>query len=114
MSYPQKIFSCEKVVIPDKQKDVKSKTVLHTAIAIANSKVSFTESASILVTLCNTLGYSLELEKKDYPFYISGRSATVIINNKDVGHIGEINPEVLKSFDYNVPVVAFEIDVNDL
>jgi phenylalanyl-tRNA synthetase beta chain len=114
MSYPQKIFSCEKVVIPDKQKDVKSKTILHSAIAIANSKVSFTESASILVTLCNTLGYSLELQKKDYPFYISGRSATIIINNKEVGHIGEINPEVLKRFDYNIPVVAFEIDVNDL
>lgn len=114
MSYPQKIFCCEKVVIPDKQKDVKSKTVLHTAVAIANSKVSFTECASILVTLCNTLGYSLELQKKEYPFYISGRSATVFINNKDVGHIGEINPEVLKNFDYYVPVVAFEIDVNNL
>ena len=114
MSYPQKIFSCEKVVIPDKQKDVKSKTILHTATAIANSKVSFTESASILVTLANTLGYNLELQKKDFPFYIPGRSAAVIINNKEIGHIGEINPEVLKNFDYNVPVVAFEIDVNDL
>lgn len=114
MSYPQRIFCCDKVVIPDKQKDVKSKTVLHASVAIANSKISFTEVSSILVTLCNTLGHSLELQKKDYPFYLPGRSATVFINNKEVGHIGELHPSVLKNFDYNVPIAAFEIDVNEL
>jgi len=114
MSYPQRIFCCDKVVIPDKQKDVKSKTVLHAALAIANSKVTFTEASSILMTLCNTLGYNLELQKKDYPFYIKGRSAVVVVNNKEIGHIGEIHPDVLKNFEYNIPVVSFEIDVNDL
>ena len=114
MSYPQKIFCCDKVVIPDKQKDVRSKTILHASVAIANSKVSFTEVASVLVTLCNTLGYSIELQKKDYPFYLPGRSATVLINNKEAGHIGELHPSVLNNFDYNMPIAAFEIDVNNL
>ncbi|MFA7709219.1 MAG: phenylalanine--tRNA ligase subunit beta, partial [archaeon] len=112
MSYPQKIFCCDKVVIPDNEKDVKSKTILHAAVAIANSKVSFTEVASILVSLGNTLGYKLELQKFDYPFYIKGRSAKILFDNKDVGHLGEIHPSVLNNFEYNIPVASFEIDVN--
>ncbi len=114
MSYPQKIFCCGKVVVPDSKKDVRSRTVLHASIAIANPRVSFTEVSSILVSLCNTLGYKLSLEKKDYPFYIKGRSAKIFINNKEAGHIGETHPEVLNNFDYNIPVASFEIDVNEL
>ena len=114
MSYPQKIFCCDKIVVPDNQKDVKSRTILHASVAIANPRVSFTEVSSILIALCNTLGHNIDLQKYDYPFYIKGRSAKVLIDNKEVGHIGEIHPSVLDNFEYNVPVASFEIDISDI
>ena len=110
-SFPQKIFACDYVVKKDNSKDVLSQTVLHTACMIANSKISFTEISSVLLGLCNTLGKKLELKKQDYSYYISGRSATVVIDNKVVGTIGEINPDVLLNNNYTNPVCGFEIEI---
>jgi phenylalanyl-tRNA synthetase beta chain len=56
----------------------------------------------------------LELKKKETPFYIPGRAAEIIVNDKTVGHIGEIAPQVLKNFEYTMPVVSFELDLTDL
>lgn len=110
-SFPQKIFACDYVVKKDDSKDVLSKTVLHTACMIANSKISFTEISSVLLGLCNTLNKKLELKKQDYSYYIPGRSATVLIDNKVVGTIGEINPDVLLNNNYTNPVCGFEIEI---
>jgi phenylalanyl-tRNA synthetase beta chain len=114
MFYPQKIFSCDYVVIRDEKKDVLSKTKLSLAAMLSNPKISFSEMSSVLIGLCNTLGWKISLEEKEYPFYIKKRSARIVINDKEIGHIGEISPKVLKAFDYYMPVCSFEIDVEKI
>ena len=110
-SYPQRIFSCDFVVVKDLTKDVKSRNVLKTSCLIADSKISFTEISSVLLRLVNILGHELKLEKKDYNYYIAGRSAAVFVDDKVVGTIGEINPDVLVNYNYTVPVCGFEIEI---
>ena len=114
MFYPQKIFSCNNVVVKEEKEETLSKTKLSLATMIANSKVSFSEMSSVLLGLCNTLGWRVSLEEKEYPFYIKKRSAKIIINDKEVGHIGELSPKVLKAFEYYMPVCSFEIDVEKI
>ncbi len=110
-SYPQQIFACDEVVIFDRALETRSKNVLHTACLIANTTVTFTEVSSILLTLCNSLGKELKLEKDNFPYYIKGRSAKVIIDGKNVGTIGEFNPDVLTKNNYSMPVAGFEIEI---
>lgn len=113
-SFPQNIFVCDNVVIPDKTEETKAKQRLYVSALIANSKVSVTEMSSIVLTLCNVLGLQLELHTQEKPFYIQGRSANIVVGNKIIGHVGEIKPEVITNFEYTMPVVAFEIDVTDI
>ena len=110
-SYPQRIFSCDEVVFFDRTLETRSKNVLHTACLIANTTVTFTEVSSILLALCNSLGYELKLEKDNFPYYIKGRSAKIIIDGKNVGTIGEFSPEVLIKNNYQTPVAGFEIEI---
>ncbi|MDD3244656.1 MAG: phenylalanine--tRNA ligase subunit beta [Candidatus ainarchaeum sp.] len=109
--YPQKIFSCNYVVIKDTEEENRSKNRLKLSAMTASSKISYTQTVSDLLTLCNVLGQKLDLEKKNYPFYLKDRSAEIIIDGKSVGHVGEINPDVLVNNDYFVPVVGFEIEI---
>lgn len=113
-SFPQKIFVCDYVVKASKKEENRAEQQLHLCALISNSKVSFTDLSSVLLTLCNILGINIELQKSQKPFYISGRSAEVLINGTAVGHIGEIDPEVISNFEYGMPVVAFEIDVTNI
>lgn len=110
-SYPQKIFCCDYVVLKDSNKENRSINKLKLSTMIASSKVSFTESVSDLLTFSNIFGKRLELVKKDYDFYLKNRSAEIFLDGKAIGHVGEINPEVLVKNQYFVPVVGFEINV---
>lgn len=110
-SFPQKIFVCDYAVVSDSKSDIKSKTILKLSSVIAKPKVSFTEISSVLLGLCNVLGKKLELVKKDYEFFIPGRSAEVLIDGEKKGFIGEFSPEVLIKNNYTNPVCGFEIDL---
>lgn len=110
-SYPQKIFCCDYVVLKDSNKENRSINKLKLSTMIASSKVSFTESVSDLLTFSNIFGKRLELVKKDYDFYLKNRSAEIFLDGKAIGHVGEINPEVLVKNQYFMPVVGFEIEI---
>jgi phenylalanyl-tRNA synthetase beta chain len=109
-SFPQKLFACDYVVVENKHEENLSENKLHLASVIANSKISFTEISSYLLSLTNVFGKTLTLKPKEYPFYIKGRSAAVFIDGSEVGHIGEFSPEILENHNYTMPVCGFEID----
>jgi phenylalanyl-tRNA synthetase beta chain len=111
-SFPQKIFACDYVVVENKKEDTLSENKLHLAAVISNSKISFTEISSNILSLTNVFGKQLRLEVKEYPFYIKGRSAAIFIDGMIVGHIGEFSPTVLKKNNYTMPVCGFEIDLS--
>lgn len=113
-SYPQKLFACDYVVIENKNKNELSENQLRLAVLIANSRVSFTEICSNLLALTNFFNKKLCLKEKHFPFYIKGRSASIFIDDKEVGHIGEFSPEVLENHNFTMPVCGFEIQAEVL
>jgi len=45
------------------------------------------------------------------PFFVEGRAAKMVIEDHEVGIVGEVHPEVLSNFLLENPVAAFEIDL---
>jgi phenylalanyl-tRNA synthetase beta chain len=107
VDFPQKIFEVGRVVENSKEK------ILLSAM-ISNSIVGYEEISSVLDTLLSNLKISYKLKKTSDPRFIGGRVAKIIVNNREVGIMGEISPEVLENFKLETLVVGFELDLEFL
>ncbi len=74
------------------------------------------DAKSDLYALLADLGVRVEaLQIADPPaWYHPGRAATVTLGPNPVAVFGELHPTVLEAFDIEVPVVAFELDLEAL
>ncbi len=104
--YPQTIFEMGKVFTAQETTSL--------AITLAHQKVTFTEIKQILDALTQRLGLEYSLKETEHRSFIVGRSAVILINNKNVGILGEIHPKVLNNFSLETPVAALEINISEL
>ncbi len=104
---PQKVFEVGKVVRKDKEKIILSSM-------ITNSSVGYEEISSVLESFLSNLKTNYKLKKTFDSRFIEGRVAKILVNNKEVGVIGEISPQVLTNFKIENPVVGFELDLEFL
>ncbi len=81
---------------------------------LASHEVGYEDAKARLQALCRRFDVSLETPPTDHPTYISGRTASVVIDGEDVGVIGEVHPRVLVEHDLEVPVAGFEFDLETL
>ncbi len=109
--YPQNLFEAGMVVIPDAKVDVRSRNVWKLASVLCDDKVDFTSIKQIIAAVVEYLGLKLETKETMEPFLIPGRAAEVLVNGQKIGFIGELHPQVLDNLELQVPVVAFEIDL---
>ncbi|MEM7826564.1 MAG: phenylalanine--tRNA ligase subunit beta, partial [Candidatus Aenigmatarchaeota archaeon] len=112
VKYPQKIFEIGDVVLIDKKEETKTRDVRRLAAAISDSKASYEDIASVLDAFMSLIGVKYKLEKEKHPSFIEGRTAKILVRGKKVGIIGEIHPSVLENWKMEMPVAAFEIDLN--
>ena len=112
--YPHKIFETGEVTVFDDTTDTGCKTRSHLAVLIADKEAEFSNCHSCLESLLFSLGTSSVLVQRDTALFLSGRSAQITINGRELGWIGEIHPEVLEKFDIVMPCVTFEIDLDML
>lgn len=106
-SLPRKLFEMGDVISKKEQTS-------RLAGVVESSDAGFTDMKSILDGLLTNLGFEMTVRAKKDSSFIDGRCAEVIIQEKDVGHFGEISPRVLENFDIENPVVGFEIQLDDL
>ncbi len=109
--YPQKIGEIA-VVFPTKKGKHQEET--HLAIAITDTTSSFTQIKQVIEALLRSLNIKYAIKEKDHPSFIQGRTASINIQGKEAGYLGEIHPKVLKSFQLEMPVTALEIDLREL
>ncbi|MCD6576282.1 MAG: phenylalanine--tRNA ligase subunit beta [Nanoarchaeota archaeon] len=114
VEFPQKVFELGPVVLPDKKSYNKAKQENHLCAVISHSRATFTEIKSVLETLMKHLEVKVKLRHIKHPSFIDGRCGEIIVNRKAIGVIGEIHPQVLENFNLENPVVAFEINVDEL
>ena len=111
VEYPQKIFEIGRVF------EIKNDKITEKEkLAVAVSSGNFTEIKQILEYLSKMLDSKIEIkESEDFPqHFIEGRVAEIIMNNKEIGFIGEIHPKILKNWRIKMPVSIFEISLESI
>lgn len=114
VNYPQQIFEVGDVIEIDKKEETQTRNVRKLSVAIANSRVSYQDIASIFDALMKSLKIKYKLKERSHPSFISGRSAAIYAKNTKIGIIGEIKPEVLENWKMEMPVAIFEISLENL
>jgi len=109
--YPQKLFEIGTVFL--KSNPISEDT--HLAGISAHKDTNFSEIKSILQSSLK-IGFNIECETKtsSHPLFSEGRMANILVNNKIVGVLGEIDSKVIDNFKIRVPVTAFEIQLSGL
>jgi len=112
--FPQKIFEIGRVYSKDLLENSETGIIEeeNLAISLIDEKVSFTDLKQVLDYLFKMLDIEYSIETVDNSNYIIGRCAKIIVNEKEIGFIGEIAPRVLKNWKIKMPIVAFEINLN--
>jgi phenylalanyl-tRNA synthetase beta chain len=104
---PQRIFEVGDVVIDTRRRK-------HLAVMSIHSKAGFTEMKSLAEGVLKELGVQCSLIPGDLGMFIPGRCAMVKVNGRTVGHFGELHPQVITAYELGHPVIAFELDLQDL
>jgi phenylalanyl-tRNA synthetase beta chain len=110
--YPQSIYEIGRVFAKNKEKETGIEEKERLAVAIANEKLNFTQIKQVLDYLFKMLGKEYKLEPVESSNFIIGRAAKILVNEKEVGILGEIAPRVLKNWKIRMPTVALEMGLD--
>ncbi|MFQ5887688.1 MAG: phenylalanine--tRNA ligase subunit beta, partial [Candidatus Hydrothermarchaeales archaeon] len=112
---PQKVFEVGDIVMLDKDAETGARDVRKLCACSTHSKASFTEIKSIVEGFLRDMavdGY--RIKKGQDKSFISGRCGSIDIDDKKIGVFGEVHPEVITNFELEYPIIAFEIDLNEM
>ncbi len=109
--YPQKIFETGRVFfLGNTETGIGEQENLVIALTPGN----FTEIKQVLDYLTRNLNITYSIKEGSKSEFIEGRCGKIILNNKEIGHIGEINPEILNKWNLKTPVALLEISLKDI
>ena len=112
--YPQNIFELAIVIEPDESTQTKARNVEKMAVAICEEQADFTKAKQIVDSIFNFLSLEYTSVEKDHPSCLPGRSATILLNEQEIGFIGELHPQVLDNWDMKMPIAAFELNLDSI
>jgi phenylalanyl-tRNA synthetase beta chain len=112
--YPHRLFEVGEVAVPDPSRDLGSDTRSSAGALIAHAVANFSEAHSYLDLLMYYLDQPYRLEPYDHPSFLDGRGGRILVDDRELGLIGELHPEVLENWHIAVPCAAFELNVDDL
>ncbi|MFA7598867.1 MAG: phenylalanine--tRNA ligase subunit beta [Candidatus Cloacimonas sp.] len=72
----------------------------------------FTTKGYVEGILRRVAGGEVTFSEIDLPYYQSGLSLEVFFNGSSVGYLGKVDPFIAKRFDIEVPLFAFEIEID--
>jgi len=110
--YPQKMFEIGSVFSKDKNSETGIKESDNLCLAITPG--NFTEVKRVLEYLVKSLGFSLDYKEGSSNLLIDGRTASVILDGKEIGFIGEVHPEILRDFGIKMQVSIAEISLEKI
>ena len=114
VEYPQNLFEVGDVVLIDESKETKTLTQRKVAGLVCHSKASFAEIKAVVEILLNALKVAYRFENFEHKSFIEGRCGLIIGNGKEIGIFGEVHPKVLENWEIEMPVAAFEINLEEL
>ncbi|ADQ65920.1 phenylalanyl-tRNA ligase subunit beta [Halogeometricum borinquense DSM 11551] len=113
-AYPQDLAEIGLVAERDDSVNTRVDERRHVAGVLARHDATFEDAKARLQSLCRDFGAELKTPATDHPSFIDGRAASVVVDGENVGVVGEIHPRVLVEHDLELPVAAFEFDLDAL
>ena len=113
-AYPQDVAEVGFVAERDDSENTNVAERRHVAGAVARRDASYEAAKGRLQAVCDDFGAELSTPRTRHPSFIDGRTAAIEIDGETVGVIGELHPAVLVEHDLEVPVAAFEFDLDAL
>ncbi len=87
---------------------------LHAALAVTGLEITLTDILVPVKTLLRQLGLSPRFRRSSLPGLIPERTASIVINETEVGYAGEVHPEVLTEMEIYYPVAVCELNLDRL
>jgi len=84
------------------------------AVVSISEKADYTKIKQSLDCLFRMLGIQYSIDELDHKSFIDGRVGKILVKNREVGFIGEVNPKVIHNFNLEMPVIAFELNLSEL
>ncbi len=112
--YPHRLFEAGEVARLTPHAADHTETVVHLAALIAHPTANFSELHAVLEALFARLSLSYHLEPFVHPSFIAGRSGKIMLEQAEVGLIGEVHPAVLDAWQIGMPTVSFELALEKL
>jgi phenylalanyl-tRNA synthetase beta chain len=110
--YPQRVFEIGRIYSRAGEGVAEA---WHLGSLIAHSQSSFSEAKSHLEAACRILtGREVEAKESQHWAFAPGRSASVHLGSRSIGHVGELKPDSVAAFGLKVPVSGFELDLSEL
>ncbi|MBZ6495002.1 phenylalanine--tRNA ligase subunit beta [Natrinema longum] len=113
-SYPQNLAEIGFAAAVDESENTGVSEGRRVGAVLAHHDAGYEDAKARLQALARNFDVDLETPPTDHPTFISGRTAAVVIDGEEVGVIGEVHPKVLVEHDLEVPVSAFEFDLEAL
>ncbi|MEK6914685.1 MAG: phenylalanine--tRNA ligase subunit beta [Nanoarchaeota archaeon] len=111
-SYPQKVFELGRIFYHDSKSESGIGESERLCISLCDEEANFTVMKQILDYLMRMFNINYKIEDSETDYFIEGRCGKIIVNNKELGIIGEVSPFVLSNNKLKMPVVSMEIDLN--
>ncbi|MFD1646492.1 phenylalanine--tRNA ligase subunit beta [Haloarchaeobius litoreus] len=113
-SYPQDIAEVGFAAEYDAAEDTYVGERHTVAGALARHDASYEDAKAVLQALARDFDVELSTPPTEHPSFIDGRTASVVMDDAEVGVVGELHPAVLVEHDLELPVVAFEFRLDAL
>ena len=110
-SYPQRFYEVEDVAYPEQNG---ARNVRKMSYVISGTDVDFTDIRQVLQVIERDTGFDLKVNESEMPYYTHDRAAEVVKDGETIGHLGEINEDVLDNWELEQKAVALELDVEKL
>ena len=113
-SYPQDLAEIGLTARRDDETPTGVGESRHVAAVLARTDASYEDAKARLTALVADLGADLATPPVEHPSFLEGRVAAVEIDGERAGVVGELHPAVLVDHDLELPVAAFEFDLDAL
>lgn len=115
--YPQRIFEVGEVTrLADTETGAEERR--HLGAVLTGAHMGVTEARAAAEAVLRELGWGIRTANAEIPSYLPGRGALVTAfrqgEERAVGHLGELHPEVLLFWRLRHPAALFELDLSTL
>lgn len=108
---PQRLFEIDNVVELDDSAPTGAAEKRHVAFVETGRDSGFATARSVVDAMLRELGWQAEYAAINQGTFVEGRAASIAVEGKSIGILGEVHPEVLNNFGLTHPVALAEINL---